>query len=89
MRDFPEYKWAGNCRANELCMNCVNGAGGCEWSDHLRPVPGWKAEKVDDSSRAEKIKDIQGYRIFDCPKYEKGDRLWSKRKIQGRTNASR
>ena len=29
----------------QLCWTCANACGGCgcEWSDHLKPVPGWDA----------------------------------------------
>ena len=27
----------------QLCWDCASACGGCEWSDHLKPVPGWDA----------------------------------------------
>ena len=27
----------------QLCWDCASACGGCEWSDHLEPVPGWDA----------------------------------------------
>lgn len=55
--------------AQQLCRFCENavpgedGTRGCEWSEGLRPVPGWDAEMV--------VKAGCGYtwRIRDCPKY--------------------
>lgn len=30
-------------QSTQLCWTCANACGGCEWSDHLEPVPGWDA----------------------------------------------
>lgn len=30
-------------QSQQLCWTCANACGGCEWSDHLEPVPGWDA----------------------------------------------
>ena len=62
-----------NDRSNELCFHCVNGAGGCEWSNRLQPVPGWTAEYTEKTGN---------YWITACPKYEEGDRLWSSRRAK-------
>lgn len=67
----------GNCRnlANELCFRCIYATGGCEWSDHFRPVEGWTVEKGK----------FEGWlHIIDCPQYEEGDRIWSKSKATKR-----
>ena len=28
---------------DQLCWDCANACGGCEWSRSFRPVPGWSA----------------------------------------------
>ena len=56
---------------NKLCFECINATGGCEWSDHFRPVPGWKAVPG---------KEPGWVQILECPKFEEGDRLWTKAK---------
>lgn len=33
-------------KKDQLCWECKNACGGCEWSANLEPVPGWTAEKV-------------------------------------------
>ena len=30
-------------QSKQPCWDCANACGGCEWSDHLEPVPGWDA----------------------------------------------
>ena len=66
--------------ANELCFKCVNAAGGCNWSNRLQPVPGWKT----------KPGRYAGWtKIIECPEFVEGDRLWSKRKIQKLRNAQK
>ena len=58
-------------QANELCFRCYYATGGCEWSDHFRPVEGWTVEKGK----------FDGWiHIIDCPKFEEGDRIWSSKK---------
>lgn len=57
--------------ANTLCEECIRATGGCEWSDSFQPVPGWTVEKG---------KYPSWVHILKCPKFEKGDRLWTKEK---------
>ena len=30
--------------SDQLCWDCKNACGGCEWSESLEPVPVWKAK---------------------------------------------
>ena len=63
----------GHCgyHANELCFKCYYATGGCEWSDHFQPVPGWTVEKGK----------FEGWgHIIDCPKFDEGDKIWTKLK---------
>ena len=64
---------------NECCMHCWNGAGGCEWSNALKPVPGWRAEKVAINMTGRGSEENFSYKIHFCPKYIEGDRLSGKR----------
>lgn len=41
-RESQKGKLAKRYR-DQLCWTCANACGGCEWSDHLEPVPGWDA----------------------------------------------
>lgn len=49
-----------------LCWGCKKCLGGCPWSDSLKPVEGWTAEFDSDKS-------TKGYKVIECPLYEKGD----------------
>ena len=59
------------------CWDCANACGGCEWSDHLEPVPGWDATPT---SRVLKVggKGKGGTRVASsfvihyCPKFRRG-----------------
>ena len=68
-------------KANECCFRCINGAGGCEWSDNFEPVPGWVA-KVTKREKITRNQTGTTYKILYCPKFEEGDRLLTKDKLK-------
>jgi hypothetical protein len=63
----------------QLCWDCASACGGCEWSDHLKPVPGWDATPT---SRVLKVggKGKGGTRVASsfvihyCPKFRRDTR---------------
>lgn len=59
---------------DQLCWDCDNACGGCEWSRSFRPVPGWTATPVRriQSYGKKGYKVIDTYRITACPKFTKG-----------------
>lgn len=66
-------------QSTQLCWTCANACGGCEWSDHLEPVPGWDATPT---SRVLKVggKGKGGTRVASsfvihyCPKFRRETR---------------
>ena len=61
---------------SQPCWNCINACSGCEWADHLEPVPGWDATPT---SRV--LKDGKGgtrvassFVIHICPKFRRDTR---------------
>lgn len=51
-----------------ICWHCQNACGGCSWSKKLKPVKGWKAEKI-------KVKIVKGdyndsYIVNECPEFK-------------------
>lgn len=54
---------------DQLCWDCVNACGGCEWSSGLEPVPGWTAKAT---RRTNGWKPYIAYEITACPKFERG-----------------
>lgn len=74
-----------NCSSNfhgineTLCWCCANALPGvdretghergCEWSLYKQPVPGWDATR-EDIPMNDKM--LRSYRVFDCPKFERG-----------------
>ena len=70
MKDFRERGDREDTQTNRMCYACINAAGGgdCEWANDLEPVEGWTATYN---------KKTGSYHITACPKFEKGDRLWS------------
>lgn len=62
-------------KKDQLCWECKNACGGCEWSARLEPVPGWTAEEVPRwIYRGNKEDKELGhtYKITECPKFERG-----------------
>lgn len=33
-------------KPQQLCWDCANACGGCEWSKDFQPVPGWDASPI-------------------------------------------
>jgi hypothetical protein len=66
-------------QSTQLCWTCANACGGCEWSDHLEPVPGWDATPT---SRVLKVggkgkggtRVASSFVIHSCPKFRRGER---------------
>ena len=63
----------------QLCWDCAAACGGCEWSDHLKPVPGWDATPT---SRVLKVggkgkggtRVASSFVIHTCPKFRRDTR---------------
>lgn len=66
-------------QSTQLCWTCANACGGCEWSDHLEPVPGWDATPT---SRVLKVggkgkggtRVASSFVIRSCPKFRRDTR---------------
>lgn len=66
-------------QSKQPCWDCANACSGCEWSDHLEPVPGWDATPT---SRVLKVggKGKGGIRVASsfvihyCPKFRRDTR---------------
>lgn len=77
-RESQKGKLAKRYR-DQLCWDCASACGGCEWSDHLKPVPGWDATPT---SRVLKVggKGKGGTRVASsfvihyCPKFRRDTR---------------
>ena len=59
--------------AEQLCWFCSKACGGsdCPWANKLQPVPGWTAKP---SIVMSNYNQINTFRIFECPLYEKEKR---------------
>lgn len=58
-----------------LCWQCRRATGGCEWSAHLQPVPGWRAERTFHRVRCGgTVRLAAGLRVAACPKFERDRR---------------
>lgn len=57
--------------SNTLCWSCQNACGGCSWSKKLKPVRGWKADKLKIKHHNDKDKPVytDSYFVRECPKY--------------------
>nr|DAF81468.1 MAG TPA: hypothetical protein [Caudoviricetes sp.] len=58
---------------DQLCWDCANACGGCEWSRSFQPVPGWTAapaRRIQNYGETG-FKVIDTYRITACPKFTK------------------
>ena len=66
-------------QSKQLCWDCANACGGCEWSLRFEPVPGWDATPT---SRVLKVggKGKGGTRVASsfvihyCPKFRRDER---------------
>ena len=66
-------------QSTQLCWTCAAACGGCEWSDHLEPVPGWDATPT---SRVLKVggkgkggtRVASSFVIHTCPKFRRDTR---------------
>ena len=64
-------------KPQQLCWDCANACGGCEWSKDFQPVPGWDAifapVKANKSGKPKEFK-LESYAIRACPKFVKEER---------------
>ena len=59
-------------RAN-ICFDCANACGGCEWSRSFLPVPGWTAYPVTRPvHQVKKVQEIHTYKVVACPQFVRG-----------------
>ena len=62
--------------SQSLCWICANavpnadGTRGCSWSQELKPVEGWEAEKVYNSNVARVARPDFSYKVIKCPEFE-------------------
>ena len=52
-----------------LCWSCANAAGKCTWSDKLKPVRGWTAEKT--KIKCSPVEFVDSYYVIACPRFKK------------------
>ena len=57
--------------SSTLCWSCQNACGGCSWSKRLKPVRGWKADKIKIKLYMIGGEDFysDSYFVRECPKY--------------------
>lgn len=78
IRRYPSWeKETGEIeyQSKQLCWDCANACGGCEWSDRLEPVPGWDAtptQRVLKYRRKGGTRVEASYIIRFCPKFRRG-----------------
>ena len=58
-------------RNTTICWTCQNATGGCSWSRALKPVKGWKADKLRVKKNDYTDEVIDGYVVIECPEYIK------------------
>ena len=66
-------------QSTQLCWTCANACGGCEWSDHLEPVPGWDATPTSRVLKAggkgkNRTRVETSFVIHTCPKFRRDER---------------
>lgn len=66
-------------QSTQLCWTCANACGGCEWSDHLEPVPGWDATPTSRVLKAggkgkNRTRVASSFVIHTCPKFRRDER---------------
>ena len=66
-------------QSTQLCWTCANACGGCEWSDHLKPVPGWDATPTSRVLKAggkgkNRTRVASSFVIHTCPKFRRDTR---------------
>ena len=66
-------------QSTQLCWTCANACGGCEWSDHLEPVPGWDATPTSRVLKAggkgkNRTRVASSFVIHYCPKFRRDTR---------------
>jgi len=53
-----------------LCWDCANATGNCRWSEKLKPVKGWTAEKtLKHSSYGSGQVLIESFIVRECPEF--------------------
>lgn len=61
-------------KSNKCCEMCINGGGGCRWSNDLKPVKGWIAEETE-LTIAGSMKGDTTFIIKWCPEFRRGDKI--------------
>lgn len=57
-------------QSKQPCWDCANACGGCEWSDHLEPVPGWDAIPTTRTVSGKFVE--KSFSVRACPKFRRG-----------------
>lgn len=69
-KKYKERKYRPSDKETK-CWSCQNACGGCSWSKKLKPVRGWKADKI--KIKLFRIGDedfyTDSYFVRECPKY--------------------
>ena len=52
-----------------LCWDCANATGGCNWSDELQPVEGWKI--IPTMKKAFNHPDYPSCIVLECPEFKR------------------
>lgn len=68
-RKHKEYIYRPT-KNDTLCWSCQNATGGCSWSKKLKPVRGWKAEKIKVKGDFYTSKIVDSYIVKSCPKFK-------------------
>ena len=81
MREMGLKPYAGQRKAaspSTICFNCKNSCPnpikgiGCEWSENLKPVPGWEAIREDIRPNIIGRTPLVSYVVVSCPKFVEG-----------------
>jgi hypothetical protein len=49
-----------------ICIDCKKSGGACDWSSKFKPIDGWKAKLVPQTSRK-----LASFCVYECPLFEK------------------
>lgn len=69
-KKYKERKYRPGAKETK-CWSCQNACGGCSWSKKLKPVRGWKADKLKIKHHNDKDEPVytDSYFVRECPKY--------------------
>lgn len=57
-------------QSQQLCWDCANVYGGCEWSARFEPVPGWDAIPTTRTVGGKFVE--KSFSVRACPKFRRG-----------------